>query len=92
MRIRWADSAREDFDRAIDHIEAQSGSGARRVAERIVSAIDLLEQFPEAAPKSRHRGLRQLVVSRTPYIVVYRIEGDWIEIRAVVHAAQKRRK
>lgn len=92
MKIEWADSARRDFEDAIAHIEQQSRSGARRVGERILAAVDLLEQFPEAAPRSRHRGLRQLVVARTPYIVIYRIERDRVEIRAVVHAAQRRRK
>lgn len=92
MRVVWGDGARHDFDRAIAYLGKESPAGAIRVGERILQAIGLLEQFPEMAPPSRHRGLRQLVVARTPYLVVYRIEAGRVEIRAIVHARQRRRK
>jgi toxin ParE1/3/4 len=85
MRIVWADSARLDFDKAIAFTKTEGPKGARRIGDRIVEAVALLEQFPELAQASRHRGLRQLVVARTPYIVVYRIHEDRVEIRAVIH-------
>lgn len=92
MQIVWADSARLEFDTAIAFLNTQSRSGAKRVGERILAAVSLLEHFPELAPASQHRGLRQLVVPRTPYLVVYRIQSGRVEIRALVHAKQKRRK
>jgi toxin ParE1/3/4 len=51
-----------------------------------------LAQFPELGGMSRHRGLRQLVVPKTPYIVVYRVVVDTVEVRAVIHASRKRRR
>jgi toxin ParE1/3/4 len=93
MGIVWGDAARRDFDAAIAFIEAKSPSGATRVGERILAAVALLQDFPELAPASRkHRQLRQLVVPKTPYLVIYRIHANHVEIRAVVHASQRRRK
>lgn len=92
MRIVWGDGAREDFLAAIAFLRANSPRGAERIGERILKCIALLERFPELAPVSRHRGLRQLVVPSTPYLVVYRIADDQIEIRAVIHVKQRRRK
>jgi toxin ParE1/3/4 len=92
MRVDWADSARQDFDAAIAFLQQRSPNGARRIGDRILDVVSLLERFPELARASRHRGLRQLVVPRTPYLVIYRIEADRIEIRAIIHAGQKRRK
>lgn len=92
MDVVWADSARLDFENALAFLKKQSPAAARRIGERILAAVDLLELFPELAQASRHRGLRQLVVVRTPYLVVYRVHADRVEIRAVVHAKQKRRK
>jgi len=92
MRVVWADSARLDFEAAIAFLTEQSPSAADRIGERILSAVSLLENFPEIAQASRHRGLRQLVVTRTPYLVVYRVHKGDVEIRAVIHAKQKRRK
>lgn len=92
MRIEWADSARADFDKAIAYMMDRSPKGARRVGEAILQSISLLERFPQLAPKSKHRGLRQLSVPRTPYVVVYRPHEDRVEVRAVIHGKQKRRK
>jgi toxin ParE1/3/4 len=92
MRVVWADSARREFDAAIAYLTERSPAAADRIGERILSAVSLLEDFPEIAPASRHRSLRQLVVVRTRYLVVYRIHNGVVEIRAVVHAKQKRRK
>lgn len=93
MDIFWGDGAKRDFNAAIAFIRPESPAGATRVGERILAAVGLLSEFPELAPASRkHRGLRQLVVAKTPFLVIYRIESQRIEIRAVVHARQRRRK
>jgi plasmid stabilization system protein ParE len=92
MTIRWAPSARQEFDAAIDYLQAHSPMGAHRIGRAILHAIDLLEKFPSLAPPSRHRGLRQKTVPRTPYLIIYRIEPDGVEIRAVIHAKRKRRR
>lgn len=92
MRIVWGDGARTDFDRAVASLRVQSPAAAHRIGSRILDAVTLLELFPAMAPPSKHRGLRQLVVMRTPYLVIYRVIEDVVEIRAVVHAKQRRRK
>lgn len=93
MDVIWGDGARRDFNAVIDFIRAESPKGAVRVGERILAAVSLLQSFPEIAPASRkHRDLRQLIVPRTPYLVIYRIHSDHVEIRAVVHAAQRRQR
>ncbi|HYD87367.1 MAG TPA: type II toxin-antitoxin system RelE/ParE family toxin [Vitreimonas sp.] len=93
MEVVWAESARREFDAAIAFINAESPSGARRIGERILAAVALLEHFPEIAPASpRHRNLRQLAAPRTPYLVIYRVHANRVEIRAIVHAKQRRRK
>jgi len=90
--VEWSGRAREDFDAAIAYLETRSPAAADRVAERIFRVVGLLETFPRIAPRSRHRGLRQLVVRRTPYLVIYRVRRDRVEIRAVVHVRQRRRR
>jgi len=93
MRIVWGEGARRDFDSAIAYLRKQSPAGADRVGERILAAIALLEHFPELAPPSQlHRQLRQLAVARTPYLVIYRVGTEHVEVRAIVHAKQRRRK
>lgn len=90
--IVWAASALREFDDAIRFLEKESPAGADRVGEQILRSVQTLARFPERAPPSKHRGLRQLVVPRTRYLVVYRFADGVVEIRAVIHTSRKRRR
>lgn len=92
MRIDWSESAADDLRYILDFISARSPSGAVKTSDRILNAVALLSDFPRIARSSRHRGLREKVVPRTPYIVIYRVEEDRVEIRAIVHGKQGRRR
>ena len=43
--------------------------------------------FPHSGRPGHIPGTRELVISKLPYIVVYRISGDTVEILRVFHAA-----
>jgi toxin ParE1/3/4 len=51
----------------------------------------MLGDFTEAGRPGRKRGTRELVISRTPLVVVYRIRPKMqrIEILRVLHGAQR---
>jgi plasmid stabilization system protein ParE len=90
MKVIWSRSAEDDFEA---YTEARSRKGAERIGERILKSVRLLETFPEIAPPSRrHRGLRQMTIVRTPYVVVYRVTDNQVEIHAVIHGKQRRRR
>jgi len=55
--------------------------------QRIVSAIDVLERFPQMGRPGRVQGTKELVI--TPFVVAYRVHGTEIHILSVLHAARK---
>lgn len=58
-------------------------------AERIVTAVDVLERFPRRGrqvPEANDSAIRELIVE--PYRVMYRALADVVEILAVVHGAR----
>jgi toxin ParE1/3/4 len=55
---------------------------------RLVRAVEKLAHFPHLGRPGRE-SCRELVVSGTPFIVVYRVEGEEIRIGTVVHGAQR---
>jgi toxin ParE1/3/4 len=90
MRIRWTDSAVHDFTHICDYIEKHgSAAAARRVALSIHDAIDLLAKFPEYGRTGRKPDTRELVFSGLPYLAVYRILENAVEIVRILHGAQK---
>jgi toxin ParE1/3/4 len=89
MRIRWTDTAVRDFTHICDYIEKHgSRTASRRVALSIHHRIDLLAEFPEYGRTGRKPDTRELVFGGLPYLAVYRIHENAIEIVRILHGAQ----
>jgi toxin ParE1/3/4 len=72
-----------------DYLEKHSSSAiARRIALSIYERLGALAQFPEQGRTGRKSGTRELVLSGLPYLAVYRLRGDTIEILRILHGAQ----
>jgi toxin ParE1/3/4 len=89
VKLRWTDSAVEDLRSAHDYVAAENEKAAAETADRIVSAVERLGQFPQMGRPGRVEGTRELVVTGTPFIVAYRLKRDSIQVLAVLHAARK---
>ncbi|MGQ0673116.1 MAG: type II toxin-antitoxin system RelE/ParE family toxin [Hyphomicrobium sp.] len=89
MRLVWLPQAQDDVRQAHAYISEVSPKGAKAVVARIGAQVDALVDFPRIGRPGRVSGTRELVITRTPYIVAYRIVGDDIEILAVIHGARR---
>lgn len=58
------------------------------VDDRIAGATRRLIDFPDSGRLGRVEGTRELVITRTPYVAPYRIEGDIVRILGVIHGAR----
>ena len=86
---RWSPEAADDLERIYRRIEADNPAAALRVVQTIYDAATTLHTFPERGRLSRRSGAREIVFSPPlPYILVYRVTGDLVEISRVWHAAQ----
>lgn len=90
MRIEWSLAAQDDLDRIQAYIERDSPRAAERVWWRIYERVELQATMPLAAPIHRAGPARKLVVSGTPYLVFYVIDGDTLRVEQVLHGAQNR--
>jgi toxin ParE1/3/4 len=82
-------SARHDLERICQRIERDNPEAARRVAQAIYDGCARLKDFPLLGRASaRMPGRRELVLPPLPYIAVYRVEEDAIEISRIFHGAQ----
>jgi len=89
MRIRWTEPASHDLIRIVDYLEQHAGSvTARRVALSIHEQIATLTRFPEQGRTGRKSGTRELVLTGLPYLAVYRVEGNAVDIFRILHGAQ----
>lgn len=90
-RLAWDDRALDDLDAIADYIAADSPRAAVRVVEYIRKAALSLETSPELGKLSLDPELREFVLTRYPYILVYEIAGEEVRVLAVFHHRQQRR-
>jgi toxin ParE1/3/4 len=90
MRLRWTVPAAQDRETITRYIRRDSPDAAREVAKTIYDGCESLINSPRRGRKGKQPGTRELVFSPLPYIAVYRVTEDTVEILHIWHAAQKR--
>jgi len=88
-QLVWSPSALVDLADICSYIGRDSEYYARLFAQRVVAAVEMLVQFPEAGrivPEFGLRDLRELLFQK--YRIVYRVKQDEVQIVAVVHGAR----
>jgi len=73
----------------IAYIAERNPQAALDMATAIRVATDRRASYPHMGRPGRVNGTRELVVPRTPCIVIYEIEGDMVRIIRVLHSAQR---
>ena len=89
MILVWLRRAIADRDTQLDYIAQDNPRAAIEQGDRIAHQVGQLVQHPEMGRAGRKQGTRELVISRTPFIVIYRIKGKRIELLRVLHGAQQ---
>jgi toxin ParE1/3/4 len=89
MRLIWTRRATSDLSEIRSYIARNNPLAASRVAARIRQAVDRLSDHPNLGRSGREPGTRELVVSRTRYIVAYKTEEESVTILAVIHGARQ---
>jgi toxin ParE1/3/4 len=89
MQVKWTVRAESDRENAINYIAVDSLTAALSQLDEIERQTDRLADYPKLGRPGRVKGTRELVVNRTPFIVVYRIKGEIVQILRVLHGAQQ---
>lgn len=89
MKIKWLNSAIDNFSNIADYIAEDNPQKARQIVSKIRSAISNLSKQPSMGRLGRVQGTRELVIVGTPYLIIYRLQQGNIEILRVLHGAQK---
>ncbi|HEX4764733.1 MAG TPA: type II toxin-antitoxin system RelE/ParE family toxin [Lichenihabitans sp.] len=89
MIVVFTDAADTDLERIGDHIADQN---PRRAASFVAELVDRCEQLTESPqafpvlPRYKEIGIRRR--SYGNYLILYRIEGEHIEILHILHGAR----
>jgi len=77
--IRWSHSARRDYRNLIEWLADRNLAAADRIADAIERSVANLADMPQIGRIGRVLGTRELVVPRTPYVVIIKSTIPTIE-------------
>lgn len=91
IEIVWLEIAADEFEDAIAWIRERNGNAADKMAETALFQIDQLKHYPQLGRVGRDSSTRELVISNTHFIVVYRVlaQKNSLEILSFKHDAMR---
>lgn len=89
MRIEWTRPAFNDLQDAGEYIAKDNPSAAARMAFRVQEAVESLADQPNLGRPGRVLNTRELVVTGTPFLVVYRVHLGGLQVLRVLHHARR---
>ena len=88
MKLRLTTRAYNDLEALAAYIEQESPTAARRVIERIEATLRLLQTAPLMGRRGARPGTHEFPVRGLPFLIVYRIAVDTIEVLTIFHTSQ----
>ena len=90
VEIVWSPLARSRLRQIRAYVAPDKPDAAERLATRIVALVEVLRTHPYLGRVGADPGIRELVIGNTPYIVLYRVQGQRVTISTIWHGAQHR--
>jgi toxin ParE1/3/4 len=72
----------------VQRIQRDNEAAAAKVANILYQGCDDLRNFPRRGRSGRIEGTRELVFPGLPYILVYQIKDQIVEVIRIYHGAQ----
>ncbi len=90
MRVAWKPTATAELvEYVVDYANRHDPLTAYRVFDEVRTRAEILDDQPAIGRPGRARGTREFVVTGTPFILVYRLQGTQVEILRVLHGRQQ---
>jgi len=88
MIVTWLPSSQNDLRSIREYIGKDNPAAAKKVASAIVAIGETLTDMPQRGRSGKVPGTYELVVTKLPYTIAYRITVDQVQILRVLHYAR----
>jgi addiction module RelE/StbE family toxin len=90
MRIRWTPAAAADFQSISNYLREHHPRYRQPTMRKIYDTVRSLKQSPRRGRPGSEEGTREIVFPPLPYLAVYRVTEQTIEVLRIYHGAQDR--
>ena len=91
MRVRWTVPAAEDLEGIKNYLERHYPQFTEQTVRTIYERAGSLKTAPNRGRPGHRSGTRELALTPLPYVVVYAVKAEAVEILHIYHGAQDRR-
>jgi toxin ParE1/3/4 len=88
MRVRWTIPAADDLESIKNYLQRHFPHFAEPTVRTIYQRVRSLRNSPYRGRPGHRRGTRELPLTPLPYIVVYSVQAESVEILHVYHGSQ----
>jgi plasmid stabilization system protein ParE len=88
MRIRWTVPAAEDLESIKSYLQPHYPHFAEPTVRTVYRRIRSLKTLPNRGRIGQCAGTRELALTPLPYVVVYLVKAEAVEILHIHHGAQ----
>ena len=90
MRIRWTTAAAADMQVISDYLKDHHPHYRQPTMRKLYERIRALKDAPHIGRPGRESQTREIFFAPMPYVAVYRVRENTIEIVRIYHTAQDR--
>jgi len=88
MNVIWSAASVKHLQQVVEYLQGESSGGAITIRRKILETVRRIGQMPNSGRIGRIDGTREAVVLRSPYIVVYQVSAEAVEILGIWHGAR----
>lgn len=89
--LEWSIRSLSNVASIEEYIEADNPAAAHKVLGEIRKAAHCLTDFPMLGHTGQRAGTRELVLTKYPFTIIYRLTANKVFILAVAHQSKKHR-
>ena len=88
IHLWWDPAAKAEAVGATAYFKAKGGTAGQRFAEDLRATLNGIVAFPRSC-QANEDGARQKPLRKHPYVIVYRLDEETVEIIAVANTSRK---
>jgi toxin ParE1/3/4 len=89
MRVRWTLAAADDLQDIANYLFEKTPENTARLIREIYGAPSSLKSFLNRGRVGKKPGTRELVMPSLPYVIVYQVRGETVNIVRILHGSQE---
>jgi toxin ParE1/3/4 len=89
MQVKWLKWALRNLEQARNYVFQDNPTAAQELIIKIQNAANQLQKYPFMGKNGRVEGTRELIISNSPYILIYRVKEESVEVLRILHTSKR---